>query len=139
MGKYGSMNMRQPPPPPTSLHPIWRGFGCMISLIIPIISYAGSFMLIDTGSQLGWPIPYQLMGHPAISPLLWKINALVPLWVFIQSQNNLYAILALALLFTIILETLISIVYALMYRSSVPRYGPLDVPPPNLKVKRYKR
>jgi len=131
--------MRQPAPLPKGPHPIWRGFGCIISLIIPIISYAGAFMLIDIGSQLGWPIPYQLMGPPAIHPLLWKIDALIPFWAFIQSQNNLYAILSLAFLFTVILESLTSIVYALMYRSAVPRYRPLDAPPPNIKVNRYKR
>ncbi len=138
MGVYNPMN-RQSSPPPAGPHPIWRGFGCMISLIMPIISYAGAYMLIDTGSQLGWPIPYQLMGPPAIHPLLWKIDALVPLWAFIQSQNNLYAILSLAFLITIILETLTSVLYALMYRSVVPRYRPLDAPPPNNRVKRYKR
>ena len=132
-----SMNKRSAPRPEP--HPIWRGIGCVINVIIPVISFAAAYMLIETGAQLGWPIPYQLMGHPAIHPLLWKISALVPLWGFIQQQNNLYAVLTLALLFTVILEAITSMFYAVMYRSAIPRYGPLDVPPPNVKVKRYKR
>ena len=138
MGKYSS-NMRQAPPPATSSNPIWRGFGCLMIVIIPVISYAAAFMLVDIGAKQGWPIPYQLMGQPAIHPLLWKVTSLVPLWAFIQSQNNLYAILSLALLIIIILASFISIIYAFMFRSAVPRYGPLDVPPPNIKVKHYKR
>jgi len=139
MGVYNPMNNRQPPPP-AELHPIWRGFGCLISLIMPIISYAAASIIIDFGIQHNWPIPYQLMGPPAIHPLLWKVTALGPLWAFIQSLNNLYAILALAFLLTIILETITSILYAIMYRSAVPRYRPLDAPPPsNVKIKRYKR
>lgn len=138
MGVYNP-NMRQSPPPPAEPHPIWRGLGCIISLIMPIIAYAGAYILIDYGSKNGWPIPYQLMGPPAIHPLLWKATSLAPLWAFIQSQNNLYAILALTFLITIILETISSIIYAIMYRSVVPRYRPLDAPPPDMKVKRYKR
>lgn len=139
MAKYNSMSMKQGPLPQKEPHPIWSGIGCIINLIIPVISYAGAYMLVDIAAQMGWPIPYQLMGYPAIHPLLWKISALVPLWAFIQQQNNLYAILSLALLFTVILEASTSMLYAFMYRTSIPRYGPLDVPPPNIKVKRYKR
>jgi len=138
MGVYNPMS-RQASPPPAGPHPIWRGFGCLISLLLPIISFAGASLLIDYGTQAGWPIPYQLLGPPAIHPLLWKVAALVPLWAFIQSQNNLYAVLALTFLLTIILETITSILYALMYRSAVPRYRPLDAPPPNVRIKRYKR
>lgn len=138
MSRYNPV-MKQQLARSEGIHPIWRGLGCAISVIVPIISYAGAALLIETGDALGWPIPYQLMGRPVIAPLLWKITSLAPLWAFIQSRNNLYAILSLALLLTIILEAFISIVYALMYRSAVPRYRPLDVPRPDIKVKRYKR
>lgn len=138
MSRYNPA-MKQQLPRSEGPHPIWRGLGCAISVIVPVISYAGAALLIEAGGALGWPIPYQLMGRPVITPLLWKITSLAPLWAFIQSQNNLYAILSLAILLTIILEAFISISYALMYRSAVPRYRPLDVPRPDIKVKRYKR
>jgi len=33
-----------------------------------------------------------------------------------------------------------SVLYAFVYRLvGPPRYGPLDVPPPNVKLKKYKR
>lgn len=140
MTSYNNSMNKRSAPRPESPHPIWRGLGCLISLIIPVISYAGAVLLIETGAALGWPIPYQLMGRPVVNPLLWKISSLAPLWTFIQSQNNLYAILSLALFFIVVLASLTSLIYAFMYRSvGAQRYGPLDAPPPNIKVKRYKR
>ncbi len=72
--------------------------------------------------------------------LLWKVVGLTPLLAFIQSQNNLYAILTVTLLYVVVFSTLVSVVYAFVYRYVGPsRYGPQDAPPPNMKVKRYKR
>jgi hypothetical protein len=45
-----------------------------------------------------------------------------------------------AILYTIGISGLLSVVYSVLYRFvGPPRYGPLDVPQPQVKVGRYKR
>jgi hypothetical protein len=138
MSKYDTVKKRQIPRP-EGPHPIWRGIGCFMNLIIPVISYAAAYMLIDTAVTKHWPVPYQLLGYPTIPGFLYNITALFPLWDFIHNLNNLYAILAATILFVIILEAIMGVVYAFIYRANVPRYNPLDAPPPDIKVKKYKR
>lgn len=140
MPRYTSASNRRPTPPVERPHPVWRGLGCIIILIIPVISFAAAYLTAQIALAGNWPLPYQLLGPPAISPVLWRVAALVPLWTFIQSQNNLYLILTFAVVYALLLSVTITIIYAFVYRfAGPPRYGPLDEPPPNIKVKRYKR
>jgi hypothetical protein len=122
------------------LHPVWRGIGCLLILIIPTLSYILATALVQLAVDQNWPMPYQLMGYPVMPVLLWKDVGIVPVLVFIQNQNNLYAILAFTLFFIIFFSTLVSFGYAFIYRFTGPsRYGPLDAPPPKGRVKRYNR
>jgi hypothetical protein len=122
------------------LHPIWRGIGCLLIIIIPVLSYILAFATVQLAIAQNWPMPYQIMGYPVMPVLLWKDVGITPLLSFIQSQNNLYAVLAFSLFYIIFFSTLVSFGYALIYRFAGPsRYGPLDAPPPKVKVKRYTR
>jgi len=124
----------------TPIHPVWRGIGCLLILVIPTMSYILAALTVQLAVDQNWPMPYQLMGYPVMPVLLWKDAGLVPILLFIQSQNNLYAILAITLIYILFLSTLSSFGYALVYRYVGPsRYGPLDAPPPKVKVKAYKR
>ena len=71
---------------------------------------------------------------------LWKASGLTPALTFIQTQNNLYAVLMFAIVYIVFFSALVSFFYALVYRYVGPsRYGPQDAPPPKIKAKRYKR
>lgn len=140
MGRYTSASHKRPVPNPERPHAVWRGIGCLIILIVPIISCAAGYITMQVAIDNRWPLPYPLMGYPVVPALFWKVGALIPLWVFIQSQNNLYLLIAFTIAFIAVLGILVSITYAITYRFvAPPRYGPLDEPPPNIKVKRYKR
>jgi hypothetical protein len=137
MSKYWN---QRPKPKVEGPHPIWRGIGCLTILIAPLMAFAAAASTVQIASDLHWPMPYQLTGYPTIPTDLWKVGALTPIWTFIQSQNNLYAILALTVIYIIILYGVISVGYAIVYRFVGPsRFSPMDAPPPNIKVKRYKR
>jgi len=140
MSRYTSAGHQRPIPKPERPHAIWRGIGCLIILIVPVISCAAAYMVSESAIANHWPLPYQLMGYPVVPSLFWKVGALAPVWIFIQSQNNLYLLMAFTIAFIAVLAVVVSIIYALAYRYvGPPRYGPLDEPPPNIKVKRYKR
>ena len=121
-------------------HFIWRGIGCASLLILPLISITVGVALTDYGLTQNWAIPYQLLGHPRFPDLAYRSSGLMTLLSPIIQIKNFYAYAVMSLLFMIVLGGTISLVYAIVYRFvAPPRYGPLDVERPNIRVKRYKR
>jgi hypothetical protein len=140
MTKYDSVSRRTPEKKARQTHPVWRGIGCIFTILIPVISYIGSYLTINLGVDRNWPIPYQLLGYPRLPALIYKSNALAALLQPITTLNNLYAIVILALFYMLILGGLLAFVDALVYSfAGPPRWGPQDVPPPKFRTRRYKR
>ncbi len=140
MTKYNTGGQRRVVRRSNQPHPIWRGIGCVIIILIPIISFAFAAITVQIGVDQNWPIPYQLLGNPVMPAQLWKIAGLPPILTFIQSQTNLYAVLSIALFYLIVLAAFVSVGYAVLYRFiGPPRYSPIDAPPITGKVKSYKR
>jgi len=139
MGKYSQSNLRQPKTRVEHPHPIWRGIGCILMIVVPIISFG----LADLTIQSSWAqqyIPYQLLGNPVLPSALFSVGFLNPALVFIQNQENLYGLLLLLIFYIIVIGALVSVGNAFLYRAiAPPRYGPQDAPPPKIKVRRYKR
>ena len=121
-------------------HAVWRGIGCLLMIIMPIISFVLAGLTVTMALTLGWPVPYQLVGMPVMPTPLWSYPALVPVLGFIQEQTNLYAILLVTVLYIVFLSAVLSLGYAILYRMVGPsRYGPLDAPPPRVQTRSYKR
>jgi len=140
MGKYRSSARRVEKPKDQGPHFVWRGLGCMMMIIIPAISYAAATLTIDYGLAHSWSIPYQLLGYPKLPDLIYKSNALVALLAPITRIQNLYAYLGLGILYMIVISGTISIIYAAIYSMLGPsRWGPMDMPPPKFKPKKYTR
>lgn len=140
MTKYSTASQRRVVRRPDQPHPIWRGIGCLIIILVPIISFALAAIIVQIGVNQNWPIPYQLLGNPVVPAPLWNIAGLPPILTFIQSQTNLYAVLAITVFFIIVLAAFVSVGYAVLYRFiGPPRYSPIDAPPVKGKVKSYRR
>ena len=117
-----------------------RGIGCILLVLIPIISYGTGVLLVNYGVKKGWPIPVKWLGTPAIHPLLLKLAGLRPFFDFLFAQTNLVANIIFAIAVAIVIFGIISIIYGFMFKlMGPPEYGPTDVPPVRVKVKRYKR
>jgi hypothetical protein len=129
MAKYRSYE-KSPPSRSKEPHPVWRGIGCLIMLIVPALSLGLS----------GIQLPDGLLGRPVMPDLLFKVPGLVGILYWIQSLDNLYAILVGTFTITVLLAGLIALIYAFTYRIvGPPRYSGIDAPPPNIKVRKYKR
>ena len=140
MGKYSSNSRRQAAPQRNQVPPLVRGIGCISMVIIPLLSYGLAAFWI----QKGWPgatlIPPNLLGAPHIPPFFFSSPALRGIAGFLQQQTNLSANLIFALAFTMIIGGFMAIVYGYVYAMFGPsKYGPTDVPPPRVKVKKYTR
>ena len=141
MGKYSSANRQAPKPRDLGVHPVMRGIGCIMMVVVPILAYGIYVLLVNYGQKQGWPIPPTWFGPPDIHPLLWKLQGLRPILEFLQTQNNLEANLIFTVAITVVIGGIMSMIYGYVYSIfGPPRYGPQDAPPiRGARVKRYKR
>jgi uncharacterized membrane protein YphA (DoxX/SURF4 family) len=119
MGKYGKISMQAPPPPrPWSVHPIWRGIGCLMVLIGPFVAIAAAHILLDMNLEQGWfAIPRELAAPYTLPAANYTIT-------------HFFGDLLLAVVFLLIGFSVIMIVYSIIYSiMGPPRYGPLDARP----------
>lgn len=141
MGKYSSSS-RKPPPKPKNRgpHAVWRGIGCLMMLIVPIISIAAGYGTINYAIEKRWFIPYELLGTPIFPSLFYKSSGLMTILGPLTHIPNFYAYVVASIIFILLIGGLVSLIYAIVYRFVGPsRYGPTDAPPPNIKTKRYTR
>ncbi len=141
MTKYTiASSQRRAPNAKPQVDPLWRGVGCIMMVVVPVISFMLASFTVNLAVGQNWPVPYQLMGPPAVPSLLFQSQALTPIALFIQQQQNLYAILIMTLAYIVVIGAVVSSIYSIVYRFvGPPRYGPLDAAPADIKVKRYKR
>jgi hypothetical protein len=140
MGKYTSMAKKQETPRITGVNPIMTGLGCFIIILVPPLSYGIAALLVQIGIQQSWPLPPEWLGYVNINPLVWRLERLAPILTFIESQNNLIANLVFAFGVMIVIGGVMAIFFGYLYKFFGPSpYGPTDVPPIRVKVKRYKR
>jgi len=140
MGKYSSHARQAPRPKRGVVHPVMRGIGCLMIVIVPILAYGLSVLLVNYGASKGWPIPPDWRGVPTFHPLLWRLSGVAAILAFLQKQNNLIANVIFAIAITVVIGGVMSVLYGYIYTIfGPPRYGPTDAPPPKVKAKRYKR
>jgi hypothetical protein len=121
-------------------HPIWRGIGCLIIIIVPVLSYAIALVTFPLYANAGL-IPYELMGTPQVPTWMWYSPNVAGFVQVIIGHPNLKAMLLLAFAYTLFIGGLMSLLYAFIYRTFGPaKYGPHDAPPIRArKVKKYTR
>lgn len=141
MGKYSSNYLRKQPRRPTGVHPVMRGIGCIMIVVVPILAYGISILVVNYGIAQRWPIPREWLGAPTIHPLLWKVQGLISALQFLQRQNNLEANLAFTVVMILVIGGVMAVVYGFIYSMfGPPKYGPQDAPPiKGRKIKPYKR
>jgi hypothetical protein len=118
MSKYDKFNQgSRMQERPWKIHPIWRGIGCLMMLLIPIMSYAGAVVLVQANLEQGWlPMPGELLQTVAIP--------------FVGDVEQFFAVVIVTVLLMIIGFGVVTILYSLIYSAvGPPRLGPLDAPP----------
>ena len=141
MGRYSARENRKPVSESNQgPHPVWRGIGCLMILIIPILSIALAIATFNYGLDQKWLIPHQLLGTPRLPDIFYSLAILRQLSFPVRSTENFYGYALVSILYLITLGGFISVAYAFIYRlMGPPRYGPFDAPPPKIKTKPYKR
>ena len=100
------------------IHPIWRGIGFLLIILIPIISYFAGLLVIDAN---------KIHNYVAIPPDLINTNGDAFLFVKIIMT----VVIAFVIYMVFMLITLVA------FRLFGPaQYGPTDAPPPRRKIHR---
>ncbi|MBN2046946.1 MAG: hypothetical protein JW750_03795 [Anaerolineaceae bacterium] len=103
------------------LHPVWRGIGCVIIILTPVIAYTGALVLFSLNQEKNWvAIPRDMLIKASDPYILIKIGLAVILAIIL---------FALFLLVTFVFNSILG----------PSRYGPHDVPQQSYKGKGYKR
>lgn len=140
MGKYTTYTKTPPKARNLGVHPVMRGIGCIMMIVVPLLSYGIALFLVDYGIRHGWPLPPNWLEPVSIHPLLLSLRGLEPVWNFLLRQDNLIAVLVFTIAIIVVIGGLMSVLYGYIYTLfGPPQYGPQDAPPIRVKVKRYKR
>jgi hypothetical protein len=137
MSKYG-LRQVQPPKRPWKVHPIWRGIGCFLALIGPILALAAAHLLALELNRV-FPLPGELLRSRtlAVPPDVTYFIGIAPIGISIA---HWYADLILAGLLLLMGFGVIMVIYAVIYGMMGPsRYGPMDSPPVRSSVKKKRR
>jgi hypothetical protein len=102
-------------------HPIWRGIGFLLLILVPIMSWSATLIILAENAKRRW--------------VYFTADLLAP-----GADSLLYVKIGLTIFISLVLFALIYLAYFTIYRIFGPsRYGPQDVPMSNYKVKKYKR
>jgi hypothetical protein len=114
---------------PWKIHPLWRGIGCVLILMIPILAYAGAVEFWKANQAHHWFSFPPFMDKAASIPALKYIPVLDQM-INPVLQRVQYGHLVFTLIFMFIGFGFLSMLYASLYRViGPPRYGAYDAPP----------
>lgn len=116
------------------INPVWRGIGCFLIILVPIMSWFAAQLFLQTNNRLALSsdltkiITIRYLGIAEIDKLIASFNNYTAAHDLVTGQ----------FLFTVILMFigfgLLSVIYAILYRIvGPPRYGPFDIPPGSLR------
>lgn len=123
MGRYDRFTSAQSKPRPWRVHPVWRGIGCAMIVILPVMSYAGAVEIMRANIEKRW----------VVLPADFMKTVTIP---YVFSVPHLFANLAVALLLLVIGYGILVILYSAIYSMIGPKRSPLDAPPPKRPKKR---
>jgi hypothetical protein len=131
---------RRPPIDRNKIHPAWTGIGCLMILIVPIMSGAAALELVKLARAQGWPMMNDLSGYARLPDVFYTLPVISLAANYISSIPDFWGVALFFLITLLILSGILSFGYAVTYRMiGPPRYLPNDEPAPRVKLKKYTR
>ena len=124
--KYDRYDKPMHKPRPWKIHPIWRGIGCLMLVIIPVIAWAGAYEFMRIAPSLDW--------FPKSREMFANIDLGFYVIPFSLGQIVFW------ILFMMLGFVIMTFAYTFVYRvAGPPKYGPTDAPPPKRRPKKRRR
>lgn len=139
MAKYAKYQRREIEKP-RDVHPIWRGIGCLLMIITPLMAYALGRLLLTAAFQRSVPLPPEILERITFDDWVYTVPVLSSICRFIARIPYPWAQAIFFFIALVALSALVSTVYGFVYSAiGPPRYTPLDAPPPKRRAREYKR
>jgi uncharacterized membrane protein len=136
MGQYTKYKPLKEKP---GMNPIWRGIGCVLLVVAPLVSYALTRLVAPLVEATGY-VPLELLGYIHLPDWVYKVPVLRSIASLIGGINNLGLGIVVFIVIMVLLTGIFSLIYvAVLQTIGPPRYGEMDAPPSKHKAKRYKR
>ncbi|MGZ6346749.1 MAG: hypothetical protein ACXWNC_04150 [Anaerolineales bacterium] len=137
MSKYVKYRVKQDPK--KVMNPIWRGIGCILLVVVPLLAFGLMELLVPVLIKTG-KVPSQLVGYVRFPDWAYKVMIISSITRFIGSLQNLWISIITFFVIVLLLTTIASLLYTWMYSLVGPaQYSALDAPPSKHKAKAYKR
>jgi hypothetical protein len=121
------------------MNPIWRGIGCILTVVVPLISYALTTIFIPPIVATGM-VPHELLGRVQFPAWAYTTPVVSSIAGYLGSIDNLWIKLIGFFIMISLLTGVFSLLYSIVYQLiGPPRYTDLDAPPSRHKPKVYKR
>jgi hypothetical protein len=115
---------------PWKINPVWRGIGCIMILIIPIMAWYATSLFLQSTEQIPFaqaldkPIVFKFFGVTEVDRIIADFNN------YTVSHNLIVGQFLITFILILIGLGVISLAYSIIYWiAGPPRYGPFDVPP----------
>ena len=119
---------------PWVIHPVWRGIGCALILLIPIMAWYAHGLFFQTNKTI--PLSYTI-SKPITIPYsqVQEIDRILAIFnQYTVSHNLIVGQFLLTVVFLFIGFGILSLIYAVFFKAAGPsRYGPFDIPPDVMK------
>jgi hypothetical protein len=137
MGKYLKYQQKTAEKP--GMNPIWRGIGCILIVIVPLISYGLTAIIIPPVLASGL-MPYQILGRVQFPTWAYTAPVIGGIAGFISSIDNFWLLVIGFFIMLTLLTGVFSILYAMVYQVVGPaRYTATDAVPTKHKGGTYRR
>lgn len=136
MSKYRSYQ-QQKPVRRREPHPIWRGIGCLILLLMPLLAWGLGELLLQIAIRQGW-LPWEWTLPPQWPRWMWNLGFLVPFLSYTQTWSYFLGRVIFILGTLLLLWGGTLLIYTFIYSRLAPPDPIREILPPP-KVKRYRR
>ena len=121
------------------MNPIWRGVGCILAVVAPLVSFGLTILAIPPLLSTGL-VPLELLNPIRFPDWVFNVPVLTDIAAFLGGINYL----GLGIITFIVILILLTGIFSLIYVSIIqvigpPRYSEIDAPPTRHKTKRYTR
>lgn len=130
MGFSSQQYQRKRDQRPWKINPVWRGIGCFLCLLVPIMAWYGTTLFLQTNQKIVLPweltktVAFPFTRVATIDRIILQINH------YFSATGFVYGQIFFTIIFAIIGFGVLAFIYSILYRvAGPPRYGPFDVPP----------
>jgi hypothetical protein len=121
------------------MSPLWRGIGCILLVIVPLVTYALTTIVAPFLITTGY-VPLELLGRIIFPVWIYRVPILKDIAGFLGGINNLGLGVVVFIVILVLLTGFFSLIYvAIVQVIGPPRYSEMDAPPSRHKAKAYKR